>query len=293
MARLSLDRVLRARRESAEGWRQVRQEAEQALEQMERIARQLDRIERFDANRGRLDASPAPAGYKLNTVGHDVMADQLEKRAVAGTVFIPISTAVPTASGLTISGIAEGSAAFDIIERRSAFDAVVEMGGTASVGQVSDMQTTASGEVFVRATITDAVARAKVAENVYSGLEVTTNALGRIERVALVDRPTDLEKRSKTMNKAVLDKVMNDLQAAERRLVAVVPRDAQESRDRLVALHQLRRQREDLAAKASPIAVGGARDNDDAELAVVRSALSQPIIGGDALMRHLNRFADH
>jgi hypothetical protein len=141
----------------------------------------------------------------------------------------------------------------------------MEMGRTKGVGRVDDLQTLA-GETFLRATITDPVAREKVDEGVYSGLEVTVNALGRIERISLVDRP--LEKRGSQVNKAVLNKTLNDLQQAEQRLVAVAPKNVKEARERLEALHELRYMREQLTAKAAPIAVGSSRDNDDAALGV-------------------------
>ena len=150
-----------------------------------------------------------------------------------------------------------------------------------------------SGEVFLRATLTDAAARAKVEESVYSGLEITLNALGKVERVGLVDRPNALQKRGKAVNKAVLDKALSDLQQAERRLVAITPQSVAEAKERLATLHQLRAKREDLLERAAPVSVGLSRDNDDGALAVVRAALNHPIIGGDALMRNLNRYADH
>ena len=66
MARVRWEREIARRHRETE---QLTDRLRCELETMRPIERTLERIARFDANRGRLDASPAPTEYKLNSVG--------------------------------------------------------------------------------------------------------------------------------------------------------------------------------------------------------------------------------
>jgi hypothetical protein len=107
--------------------------------------------------------------------------------------YVPIETCVPSSGGLVVSGSAPLAASVLLTGR-----ALSEMAGEAPVGEVTDCRIV-SGSVYVRARVTAANALAKVQHRVLNTIAVIAAVIGdqlAIERVALVDCPDALGKRS-------------------------------------------------------------------------------------------------